>query len=181
MGLDGGMTLDGRPHSALLAGSFNPWHQGHRALAAAAARILGTEIVYELSVTNVDKPPLEEGEIRERLAQFVGDARVALTRAETYQKKARLFPGCTFVVGWDTAIRLVAPRYYGDDETAMLAALAEIWTAGCRFLVAGREDDGVFRTLEDVPVPGGFRPLFQSIPEGSFRVDISSTSLRSSS
>ncbi len=163
----------------LLPGSFNPWHSGHIGMVQAAQEILGTEVIYELSVTNVDKLPLAEEEITRRLAQFKGQASVVLTRAETYWKKARLFPGCTFVIGWDTAIRLVAPRYYGDDEAAMFKALAQIWAGDCSFLVAGREEGGAFRTLDDVLVPQGFRPMFRAIPESAFRIDISSTSLRS--
>ena len=177
--LAGNMNADQPVNAPLLPGSFNPWHRGHEGMADAAREILGTEVVYELSVTNVDKPALSEQEITGRLSQFRGKARVVLTRAETYQKKARLFPGCPFVIGWDTAMRLVAHRYYGGDEAVMLAALAEIWAGGCSFLVAGREEAGVFRTLDDVPVPQGFRPMFRAISESVFRADISSTSLRS--
>ncbi len=176
---EGRMTVDEPVPAALLAGSFNPLHQGHEALARAASEILGTEVIFEMSVTNVDKPPLAAEEVRRRLAQFRGKAPVVLTRADKYRKKAALFPGCAFVIGWDTAVRLVAPRYYGGDESAMTTALAEIWSSGCRFLVAGREAEGKYRTLSDVPVPQGFGPLFQSIPESAFRVDISSTALRS--
>jgi len=179
VGLDGNMQPEQPLRATLLPGSFNPLHHGHLGLAQAAAAISGNEVVFELSVTNVDKPPLDAGEVAKRLAQFQGKSRVVLTRAETYQKKARLFPGCVFAIGWDTAVRLVASRYHGDSETAMFTALAEIWAAGCSFLVAGRKTNGAFHTLEDVPVPEGFRPLFQAIPESDFRVDISSTSLRS--
>ena len=176
----GGQELEteGTAPAALLPGSFSPVHQGHRALALAAGKMLGTEVGYELSVTNVDKPDLEETEILERLAQFNDGETVLLTRAETFFKKARLFPGRTFVVGWDTAVRLVAPRYYGDDRDAMLGALAEMWAGGTRFIVAGREDQGAFKTLEDVPVPQGFEPLFSGLPERVFREDVSSTQLR---
>ncbi len=101
-----------------------------------------------------------------------------LPRAETFIKKARLIQGRTFVVGWDTAIRLVAPRYYENDTGTMMIALAEMLAAGTRFLVAGREDEGVFKTLADVPVPEGFDGLFQDVTEKQFREDISSTQLR---
>ena len=178
---EGHMAVDEPVRAALLPGSFNPLHQGHEALTRAASGILGTEVIFEMSVTNVDKPPLAAEEVKHRLSQFQGKAPVVLTRADTYHKKAVLFPGCTFVIGWDTAVRLVAPRYYDGDESVMVTALAEIWALGCRFLVAGREIDGKYRTLADVPIPQGFGRLFQSIPESSFRVDISSTALRAQS
>ena len=133
---------------------------------------------YELSVTNVDKPALSEAEVLKRLAQFADNETVILTRAETFVKKARLSPGRTFVIGWDTAIRLVAPRYYGDDTGEMMVALAELLASGTRFLVAGREDQRIFKTLKDVPVPKGFEGLFRDVPEDQFREDISSTQLR---
>ena len=118
---------------AVLPGSFNPLHSGHERLAEVVSGQLGVEVVFELSVVNVDKPPLPEAELRRRLRQFRDRARVALTRAPTFVEKTRLFPGCTFVIGWDTAVRLVDPRYYGDDEAAMNDALAEMGAADCRF------------------------------------------------
>jgi nicotinamide mononucleotide (NMN) deamidase PncC len=174
----GKMIVEGEAPGMLLPGSFSPLHQGHHGLAQIAAKISGSEVGFELSVTNVDKPDLEESEILKRLAQFTAGETAVLTRAETFFKKARLFPGRTFVVGWDTAIRLVAQRYYGDDRDAMMMALAEMLAAGTRFLVAGREDQGAFKTLSDVPIPEGLEGLFQGIPEGQFREDISSTQLR---
>lgn len=182
---DGGMEAEGPVPPALLPGSFNPLHLGHREMLAAAGR----SAAYELSITNVDKPPLPEGEILRRLAQFPAGAggapgdTIILTRAETFYKKAALFPGTVFVLGWDTAARLVAPRYYGGEGQMMLA-LAEMMAGGARFLVAGRmapaESGGssAFRTLADVPVPAGFAPMFAEIPEPQFRRDISSTELR---
>ena len=176
---DGRMVVDGDPPQALLPGSFNPLHKGHVELATAAGDVLGVPVAYELSVVNVDKPPLEVAEIRRRVDQFRGVGSVVLTRAETFHKKAQLFPGCGFAIGWDTAVRLIEARYYGDSEAAMLTALAEIWGAGCRFAVGGRSDSSnVFHTLDDVGIPEGFRPLFAHIPESQFRADVSSTALR---
>jgi hypothetical protein len=86
-----------------------------------------------------------------------------------------------FVLGWDTAVRLVAARYYGangGDEQAMLAALEELRRLECRFIVGGRALDGEFKTLADIDIPEEFAPMFEAIPETRFRSDISSTGLR---
>ena len=162
----------------VLPGSFNPLHDGHRQMAAVAREMTGLDSVFELAVLNVDKPPLEESEIMRRLSGLKGKGPVALTRTPTFQRKSEVFPGSVFVIGWDTMVRVIDPKYYGDSETAMLTALAEIWARGCRFLVAGRQMDGAFRTLDEVAIPQGFQPLFMAIPEESFRADVSSTELR---
>ena len=140
--------------------------------------MLNTEVVFEISVTNVDKPPLAEAEVRHRLRQFEGWGTVVLTRAPRFYQKAAVFPDCTFIVGWDTAARLVHPRYYGGREGAIREALDTMRDAGCRFLVAGREEGGAFRTLSDVPIPGDYSNMFEAIPESRFRADVSSTELR---
>ena len=172
-----GMEAEGEVPPVLLPGSFNPLHIGHREMIAVATRSTGLSGAFELSVTNVDKPPLETEEIERRLSQFEPSDTVVLTRAETFQKKAKLFPQRTFLLGWDTAVRLVAPRYYGGDA-AMMLALAEMMAGGARFLVAGRADGDAFRTLSDVAVPAGFALMFTGLTEDEFRRDISSTELR---
>ncbi len=185
---DGGMEVEGEVPSILLPGSFNPLHAGHRGMMETATRFTGSTGffggaqdagAFELSVTNVDKPPLEKAEILRRLGQFEPKDTVVLTRAETFRKKAALFPGRAFVQGWDTTVRLVAPRYYGG-EAQMMLALAEMMAGGARFLVAGRAEGGNFRTLAGVDIPAGFAPMFSEIPEGEFRRDISSSELRQS-
>lgn len=174
---DGQAETDSRWAAGVLSGAFNPLHEGHRRLAEVAAQVLGGPVAYELSLENVDKRPLTEEEALRRARQFSGWADLLLTRAPTFREKARLFPGCTFVIGYDTAVRVVAPRYYAD-EADMHAALAEIERLGCSFLVAGRLHEGAYHTLADVPVPSPFRRLFAEIPSERFRMDISSTELR---
>lgn len=176
---DGQLSRGAPSPGAILPGSFNPLHAGHLGLAQVASRSLGTLVAFELSVTNVDKPPLGETEVIRRLRQFEVPHVVELTRAPTFREKARLFGGTTFVVGADTAERIVQPRYYGNSEANMRAALDEIASHGCRFLVAGRVDDaGRFTTLGEAPIPLEYRALFSAIPETDFRIDLSSTLLR---
>jgi nicotinamide mononucleotide (NMN) deamidase PncC len=175
---DGAMSADAAVGGAILSGSFDPLHAGHLELAKTAEDMLHSDIIYELSVTNVDKLPLSEQETRNRTGQFKGRATVVVTNAEVFHKKAGLFPGRTFVIGVDTADRLVNPRYYGGSPSEMLMALYETRRSGCAFLVAGRERDGTFRTLNDVPVPREFAEMFSSIPESKFRSEVSSTELR---
>lgn len=179
---DGCVVADAPKPDALLPGAFNPVHAGHWQLAGVAQRLLGSEVAFELSILNVDKPPLEPEEVRRRLAQFERQAPLWLTRAARFVDKARRFPGSVFVVGADTAARILAPRYY-DQEGAGLAEALELYRGqGCCFLVAGRvERSGRFVALEDLAIPATARALFRTIPPDVFRVDLSSTELRNSS
>jgi nicotinamide mononucleotide (NMN) deamidase PncC len=176
---DGQMLLSAPRPLVLMPGSFNPMHAGHVLLARVAEELRQQPLAFEISVTNVDKPPLEGRTVRHRLAQFAWKSPVELTRAPTFLEKSRLFPRATFVIGADTAERLVAPKYYGDDEARMHVALEEIAGSGGSFLVAVRSDGaGRVRALGDIPVPRRYVDLFTEIPEHRFRLDTSSSEIR---
>ncbi len=157
---------------AILPGSFNPLHEGHRTLAAAVEQKYGRAIHFELSRTNVDKPELPDDIVAARAAQFRGYAPIWVTRAAIFEEKSAIFPGALFVVGFDTAIRLLDAKYYAG-EAARDASLQTIRGRGCRFVVGGRIDAaGLFRTWPDAG------DLFEVLSEVDFRLDISSTELR---
>jgi len=175
---DGSVRITGPGPRALLAGSFNPLHQGHRLLNESARRLLGLPVAYELSIRNVDKPELTEEEVRRRLEQFRGIAPIYVTRAMTFERKATLFPDCVMVVGHDTAERIVSPSYYGDELASRDRSLEAIRQTGGRFLVAGRRGKEGFIALEQSKIPPSFRGMFEGISEADFRLDVSSSQLR---
>jgi hypothetical protein len=179
---DGQFRVDAPAPALLLPGSFNPVHEGHCVLAETAARLVGRPALFELSVVNADKPPLTAEEVRRRLVPLAWRAPVWLTRAPTFAEKADLFPGAVFVVGVDTAARIVDPRFYQDSAARLAEALEGVRSRGCRFLVAGRVGaEGKFVGLEDLDLAPAHRDLFSAIPENAFRVDLSSTQLRGKS
>ena len=166
---------------ALLSGAYHPLHRGHLALGEAAASFLGREVVFELPMVNADKAPIPLPEARRRAAQFAGRAPVALSRAALFADKAALFPGAAFVLGADTAERLVDKRFYGGSQHTLEAALAALAARGCSVLVAGRRVETRYLTLSDIEprIPEAHRGLFRELPQALFRDDISSTEVRS--
>ena len=106
---DGAARADAPPHGVILSGAFNPLHAGHEGMAAAAARLTGLPASYELAVVNADKGALGPPEILRRAAQFSGWATLTLSRAPLFSQKAALYPGRSFVLGYDTAARMLDP------------------------------------------------------------------------
>jgi nicotinic acid mononucleotide adenylyltransferase len=165
------------PDRLVFPGSFDPLHDGHRAMARLAEEIAEQPAEFELSITNVDKPPLDYHEIQTRSAQFAGAA-LWLTRAPTFLEKLALFPRSTFVLGADTFVRLADPRYYGGSADAAAAAARAIAEQARRLIVFGRVCDGAFAEPAALAAPQPLRDISYFVSQREFRNDISSTALR---
>lgn len=96
--------------------------------------------------------------------------------------QAKLFPGCKFVVGYDTAVRILNKKYYGEGTASELVkALQHLHNLECSFIVVGRRvGEGAFLTRQDLAmdIPAGFEDMFQEFPNADFRDDTSSTAVR---
>ena len=125
-------------------GSFDPCHRNHIFMARLASIKYNAPVHFEISLTNVDKPPIDFISLDQRLDSlrkykaeaFMGD--VYLTNAPLFLQKAALFPNSTFIVGADTINRIFDAKYYNGavDTPTILDHFKE---RNIRFMVFRRK------------------------------------------
>jgi hypothetical protein len=187
---DDGFAIEPGVKFALLPAALNPLHEGHCKMLAVGAEITGLPACFEVSISNADnKPPIDFLDMQ-RITEAVRAVglHVIFSSAATFVEKAGLYRNCTFLVGWDTLVRISNVRFYRElfdlpgDPPPLRAALRELSSNGAKFLVFGRVDeDGVFNNLSnpgDVDIPAELRELCEEVPEAMFRNDTSSTAVR---
>lgn len=179
---------NGRPR-VVFPGSFNPIHADHIRMAKVATEITGSPVAFEISVHNVEKPPLNYQSIQDRTQSILAEHQkdpsfaqaICLTNAPLFEQKAVIFPNSTFVVGFDTIERIGNIKYYKNDDTLLFEAIDRLQSLGTKFLVFHRKRNGVVSTVEDMlnKVPGNLRNLTQLVPLEKYTPSgLSSTDIR---
>lgn len=164
-------------HKVILSGSFDPCHRKHIEMAKIASEKYGVPVHFEISLTNVDKPPMDYISLEDRISsiqecydpEFMGD--VFVTNTPLFAQKANIFPESTFILGADTMERLFNAKYYRPQDTTQ-SLYRHFKEKGIDFLVFNRKG-------AEINISPEVRDIITIVPENEYIDDgISSTQIR---
>lgn len=161
----------------IYSGSFRRFHAGHDLAARNAFLQTNKQVVLEITAGNIGREPSTMAELLERSIQMRGRWPVILRKdCSKFSDKAKAYPGFEFIVGFDTAIRIVNPEFYNNNWEAMVEELDQLSKTGARFHVLGRvhPNTGVFQTADDIWCAHKHHRLFVPL---AGRVDVSASAL----
>lgn len=164
-------------HKVILSGSFDPCHRKHLEMAKIASQKYGVPVHFEISLTNVDKPPMDYISLEDRISSiqacydpdFMGD--IFVTNTPLFAQKANIFPESTFILGADTMERLFNVKYYRPQDTTQ-SLYKHFKEKRIDFLVFSRKGAKINISPE-------VRDIITIVPENDYIDDgISSTQIR---
>jgi hypothetical protein len=161
----------------ILPGSFRPATPAHFEMADYVdenyrdEKLNPFKTFFELSIRNAAKPPLDYISLEERL-KTTGNRQVWITNAPTFKDKARIFPLAKFVVGFDTAARIIDPKYADINEVIQAFTDNEV-----TFAVFGRSTNGAYN-YELGEFPAWFKRISFQVTYVLANAAVSSTAIR---
>ena len=139
--------------------------------------MLDIDKYYEISLSNVDKPDIDQADLIKRIKNFHSGEKIIISRSSKFTDKSEIYKNSYFVVGYATAVRILDESYLSPGES--LDDLFNVLRKNnCSFIVAGRVDVSGpnFDNLDIKDLV--YRDFFRVISEEEFREDISSTDKR---
>lgn len=161
----------------IFSGSFDPCHKNHVQMATIASNKFNMQVIFEISIKNVDKPPIDYISLEERINSIKNNINevvlkdIVITNAPLFAQKAELFPNSIFIVGTDTVQRIFNVKYYRNADNQK--SLFEHFIAHkIKFLVFQRKD-------KELIIPDEVKSIFITVPINEYQDDgMSSTSMR---
>lgn len=133
-------------NDALMAGAFNPPHEGHFGMDAAYKAAIGGDTIYEITVDPPHKVALTVQDMLKRAKGLLGRNRIFCKGDPLYIDKINKFPGHPILMGADAGLRLLDPKW-GVSLQELLDAVDR---SGITIYVAERMVDGKLITANDL-------------------------------
>lgn len=131
---------------AIMAGAYNPPHEGHFGMQEAFKDVSSRQVVYEVTANPPNKAAITVQGLLQRATMLKGHDRLFTWSKPMFLDKARVYPKTPLIMGADAFLRVLDPTWGLDIDKA----LAEFYNLGTHFYVQGRLVNGEFLTLDKI-------------------------------